>query len=111
MTEEEQQELLMDMKEGFGLTKHDFEINDEGRKVPIYTKWGADEDGNVVEENIVDLADLKNLSLSISKNLGDIYIDKISTDEYIVVGIGTNLHCDDIHAGKKIVRDFEGYLR
>ena len=98
MKGKEAEELLMKIDEAFGLTKHDFE---DGR--PIYTKWGS-------ESNYIDIANLGNKSLKISKNLGDVYIDKISTNKYVVVGKGTTLHCNDIYAGEDVVRDFEGFL-
>lgn len=102
MTTEEQELLLMSIDEAFGFTKHDFEMVD-GRKVPIYTKWGT-------EEAPTDIGNLGHVSFKISKNLGDIYIDKIHTDAWIIVGIGTTLHCDDLEAGLGLVEDFEGFL-
>jgi hypothetical protein len=90
--------LLESIDESFGLTKHDFE---NGK--PIYTKWGS-------EDDYIDVADLKHRSLKISKNLGDIYIDSIHTDSWIIVGKGTTLHCDDMDAGMGYVDNFEGFL-
>lgn len=98
MNGKEAEELLMSIDESFGFTSHDFE---DGKL--IYNQWGDD-------DNYIDVADLKHRSLKISKNLGDIYIDKIRTDEWVIVGKGTTLHCDDIEAGKGIVLDFEGFL-
>lgn len=102
MTKEEQELLLMSIDEAFGFTKHDFEVVD-GRKVPIYTKWGT-------EEDYTDITDLGHVSFKISKNLGDIYIDKIHTDGWVIVGKGTTLHCDDLYAGMGYVDEFEGFL-
>lgn len=99
MKGKEAEDLLLSIDESFGLTKYDFDEN--GR--PIYTRWG-DEDG------YIDLEDLGSRSLKVSKNLGDIYVDKIKTDEWVVVGKGTTLHCEDIQADKGIVEDFEGFL-
>jgi hypothetical protein len=98
MNGEEAEQLLMKIEEAFGLTKHDFEDG-----TPIYTKWGT-------EENYVDIENLGDHSLKISKNLGDVYIDKISTNKWVVVGKGTTLHCDDITAGEELVENFEGFL-
>ena len=98
MTNEESEQLLMKITDAFGLTKHDFVDG-----VPIYTKWGN-------EDKYIDIADLGHHSLKISKNLGDVYIEKISTDGWVIVGEGTALHCDDIHAGEEIVKDFTGFL-
>ncbi len=95
----EAEKLLESIGEAFGLTKHDFI---DGR--PFYTVWGED------EKTRIDLANLGDRSLKISKNLGDIYIDKISTDHWVVVGRGTTLHYDDLHAGKGFVDNFEGFL-
>lgn len=90
--------LLRKIDLAFGLTEHDFE---NGR--PIHTKWGTG-------EGAIDIEDLKDRSLKISKNLGDVYIDKISTDKWVVVGKGTTLHCDNLAVGEKLVKNFEGYL-
>lgn len=98
--------LLESIDESFGLTAEDFDI--EGRL--YYTQWGADIDGKVKKENLIDLADLQHRSLKISKNLGDIYIDKICTDGWVIVGRGTTLHCDDLDAGLGYVDNFEGFL-
>lgn len=103
MTKEEQELLLMSIDEAFGFTKHDFEEDFEGRKVPIYIKWGEGEDAT-------DIEDLGSVSMKISKNLGDIYIDKLHTDAWVIVGKGTTLHCDDLYAGMGYVPDFEGFL-
>ena len=94
----EAEELLMSIEEAFGLTKDDFK---DGK--PIYTKWGSD-------ENSINIADLKQRSLKISKNIGDVYIEKIKTDNWVVVGEGTTLHCDNITAGKGVADNFQGYL-
>ena len=94
--------LLESIDEAFGFTKWDFEVID-GRKVPIYTKWGT-------EEQHTDIENLGHVSFKISKNLGDIYIDKIHTDAWVIVGEGTTLHCNDLHAGMGYVPDFEGFL-
>lgn len=93
------QELLLSIDESFGLTKHDFDENGK----PIYLKWGS-------EDSFIDIEDLQHRSLKISKKLGDIYIDKISTDGWVIVGKGTTLHCDDISAGEGVVENFEGFL-
>lgn len=98
MTVEESGLLLESIDESFGFTKHDF---DKGR--PIYTKWGTPED-------YTDIEDLGTISFKISKNLGDVYIDKIHTDAWVIVGKGTTLHCDDLYAGMGYVDEFEGFL-
>lgn len=98
MTAQENEELLTKIEACFGLTKYDFK---DGK--PIYTKWGD-------EALHVDIEDLGDRSLKISKNLGDIYIDKIHTDKWIVVGKGTTLHCDDLAAGEEIIENFTGFL-
>lgn len=103
MTIEEQELLLTSIDEAFGFTKHDFRENEDHQKVPIYTKWGA-------EDDYTDIEDLGHVSFKISKNLGDIYIDKIHTDAWVIVGTGTTLHCDDLEAGMGYVPDFEGFL-
>lgn len=103
MTKAEQEALLMSIDRAFGFTKHDFETDIEGHKVPIYTKWGN-------EESYTDIEDLGDVSMKISKNLGDIYIDKIHTDKWIIVGKGTTLHCPDLYAGEELVENFEGFL-
>lgn len=90
--------LLLKIEDAFGLTKHDFI---DGK--PIYTKWGD-------KENYIDVSDLGDRSLKISKNLGDVYIDKIKTNKWVIVGKGTTLHCDDIEAGEEVVENFEGFL-
>lgn len=93
-------EIIMgQIQEAFGFTKYDFD--EMGR--PIYTKWGD-------EDNYIDVENLVNRSLKINKNLGDIYIDKIRTDGWVIVGIGTTLHCDDIEAGEDIVTEYEGFI-
>lgn len=102
MTIEEQELLLESIDEAFGFTKWDFEVVD-GKKVPIYTRWGAADAPTNIE-------DLGHVSFKISKNLGDVYIDKIHTDAWVIVGEGTTLHCDDLHAGLGYVPDFEGFL-
>ena len=90
--------LLESIDESFGLTKHDFSAG-----MPIYTKWGN-------KDNYIDIANLGHRSLKISKNLGDVYIDKISTDGWVIVGKGTKLHCEDLDAGMGFVENFEGFL-
>lgn len=99
MNGKQAEELLLSIDESFGLTKYDFDEN--GR--PIYIRWGD-------EESYIDVENLGHRSLKISKKLGDIYIDKISTDGWVIVGKGTTLHCDDIHAGEGVVENFEGFL-
>lgn len=94
----EAEELLMSIDESFGLTKFDFQ---EGK--PIYTVWGEG-------AKAIDIADLGHRSLKISKKLGDIYIDKISTNEWVIVGEGTTLHCEDLQAGKGLIENFQGFL-
>lgn len=103
MSPEDQELLLGSIDEAFGLTKHDFEKDERGKLVPIYTKWG---DG----QTMIDIENLEHRALKISKNLGDVYIDKIKTDSWVIVGEGTTLHCDDLQAGMGYVPDFEGYL-
>lgn len=98
MSPEDQEVLLESIDEAFGFTEHDFE---DGKL--IYTKWGD-------ETNYTDVEDLGHLTLKIGKNIGDIYIDKIKTDGWVIVGVGTILHCDDLDAGLGYVPDFEGYL-
>ncbi len=98
MAKKQDEKLLMDIKKAFGFTKEDFK---DGK--PIYTKWGTG-------ETSYDIEDLADHSLKISKDLGDIYIERIRTDEYILVGEGTTLHCNDMKAGKDIVLDFKGFL-
>lgn len=98
--------LLESIDEAIGLTKYDFDK--EG--YPYYTKWGADENGEVDPDNLVELSNLQHRSLKISKKLGDIYIDKIDTDGWLIVGKGTTLHCDDVYAGMGRVDNFEGFL-
>lgn len=93
------EELLLKIDKAFGLTKHDFDKDGK----PIYTKWGG-------PDVHIDITDLGDRSLKISKSLGDVYIDKISTDKWIVVGKGTTLHCDDITTGEELVENFEGFL-
>ncbi len=92
------EQLLESIGDAFGFTKDDFV---DGHL--IYTKWGTEEDH-------INVEDLKHRSLKIGKDLGDIYIDKIRTDEWVIVGKGTTLHCDDMEAGKGIETDFEGFL-
>lgn len=95
----EAEKFLEKIGDAFGLTKHDF--NNERRV--IYTKWGTDESN-------IDLADLGHRSLKVSKNLGDIYIDTIHTDEWVIIGKGTILHCPDLKAGKGVEDNFDGFL-
>lgn len=92
--------FLMGIDKAFGLHKGDF---NKGR--PLYNVWPG-----MQGERSFDVSDLGDWSLEISKNLGDVYIDKISTNKWVVVGKGTTLHCDDIHAGKGVVRGFDGYM-
>lgn len=100
MKGKEAEELLRKMDKGFTLNAADFE---NGR--PLYTVWPG-----MKGESSFDVANLGDWSLQISKNLGDVYIEKISTNKWVVVGKGTTLHCDDIHAGEAVVRGFEGYM-
>lgn len=90
------------IEEALGFTKYDFEEKD-GEKRLIYTKWGS-------EDDFIDVEDLGARSLKINGKLGDIYIDKIRTDGYVIVGAGTTLHCDDISAGKEIITDYKGFI-
>lgn len=94
------EELMMKMDKGFCLHKGDF---NNGR--PLYNVWPG-----MQGESKFDIADLGDWNLEISKNLGDVYIDKISTNKWVVVGKGTTLHCDDIHAGEAVIRGFDGYM-
>ena len=98
MKGKEAEELLMKIEDAFGLTKYDFK---DGK--PIYTKWGNPDD-------FTDIAELGDVSLKISKNLGHIYIDRIHTNKWVVVGKGTTLHCDDLEVGEELVTGFEGFL-
>ena len=98
MKGKEAEQLLMKIEEAFGLTKHDFKDG-----VLIYTKWGT-------EESHIDVANLGDRSLKIGKKLGDVYIDKIATNKWVIVGKGTTLHCEDITAGEGLVENFEGFL-
>ena len=93
MKGKEAENLLMKIEDCFGFTKHDFQ---NGRL--IYTKWGD-------EDKHIDVEDLGDRSLKISKNLGDIYIDKIHTNKWVVVGKGTTLHCDDLQAGEEVEKN------
>lgn len=90
---------MMKIKEALGFTKYDFD--EEGRL--IYTKWGD-------EKSFIDVEDLGGRSLKINKNLGNIYIDRIRTDGWVIVGAGTTLHCDDIEVGEEIITDYEGFI-
>lgn len=103
MKPEDEELLLSSIDEAFGFTKHDFEKNDEDKLVPIYTKWGG-------AGGSFDIEDLGHVSFKISKDLGDIYIEKIHTDAWVIVGEGTTLHCEDLYAGMGYVPDFGGYL-
>lgn len=94
--------IMGQIEEAFGFTKYDFE-NVDGQKKLIYTKWGP-------EEDIIDIEDLGNRSLKINGKLGDIYIDKIRTDGWVIIGQGTTLHCDDIEAGEDIITEYEGFI-
>lgn len=95
--------VMGEIQEAFGFTKYDFEEVD-GEKRLIYTKWG--EPG----PEQIDVENLGNRSLKINGNLGDIYIDKIRTDGWVIVGEGTTLHCDDIEAGEEVMLDYKGYI-
>ena len=92
------EEIMGQIQEALGFTKYDF---DDGKL--IYTKWGS-------EEDYIDVEDLKHRSLKINGGLGDIYIDKIRTDGWVIVGSGTTLHCDDIEVGKDLITDYEGFI-
>ncbi len=91
------------VEEGEVITKYDFRKNDSGEKKLIYTKWGS-------PEEFTDVEDLGEKSLKINGQLGDIYIDKIRTDGWVIIGQGTTLHCDDIEAGEEIVTEYEGFI-
>lgn len=93
------EQLLEKITDCFGFTAGDFD--NEGK--PLYTKWGT-------LKKHIDIADLGNLSFKISKNLGDVYIEKLHTNKWVIVGKGTTLHCDDLEAGEGVERDFEGFL-
>lgn len=95
--------IMGQIEEAFGFTKYDFEVVD-GEKRLIYTKWGFG------DAEPIDVEDLGDRSLKISGKLGDIYIDKIRTNGYVIVGKGTTLHCDDIEAGQDIITEYEGYI-
>ncbi len=90
--------IMGQIEEAFGFTKYDF----KGGRL-IYTKWGD-------ESNFTDVEDLGSRSLKINGKLGDIYIDKIRTDGWVIVGEGTTLNCDDIEAGESIVTEYEGFI-
>lgn len=94
--------IMAQIEEAFGFTKYDFHLVD-GQKKLIYTKWGSPED-------FIDVEDLGSRSLKISKNLGDIYIDKIKTDGWVIVGRGTTLHCDNLDVGEDIITEYEGFI-
>jgi hypothetical protein len=99
----EQGEIIMgQIEKAFGFTKYDFEIID-GQKRLMYTKWGS-------PEEYTDVEALGEKSLKINGKLGDIYIDKVRTDGWVIVGKGTNLHCEDIEAGQDIITEYEGYI-
>lgn len=102
VTLEEGQVIMGQIEKAFGFTKYDFELID-GEKRLIYTKWGSPED-------YTDVEDLGDKSLKINGKLGDIYIDKIRTDGWVIVGEGTTLHCPDIEAGEDIITEYEGYI-
>lgn len=95
--------IMVQIQEAFGFTKYDFEKNIDGEYRLIYTKWGSPDD-------YVDVENLGEKSLKINGRLGDIYIDKIRTDGWVIVGKGTTLHCDDIVAGEDIVTEYEGFI-
>lgn len=98
--------LLESIDEAIGLTKHDFDKDGQ----PYYTKWGADENGEVDPANLIEISNLGHRSLKIGKKLGDIYLDEINTDGWVIIGKGTILHCDNINAGMGVVDNFEGFL-
>lgn len=102
VTISEGEAIMGQIEEAFGFTKHDFHVVD-GEKRPIYTKWGTTED-------FIDVEDLGNKSLKINGKLGDIYIDKIRTDGWVIVGNGTTLHCPDIEVGEDIIINYEGFI-
>jgi len=102
VTIKEGEKIMMEIEEALGFTKHDFQEVD-GEKRLIYTKWGS-------EDNYIDVEDLGSRSLKINGKLGDIYIDKINTDGYVIVGAGTNLHCDSLVAGREIITDYKGFI-
>lgn len=87
------------IQEALGFTKYDFDEN--GR--PFYTKWGS-------EDDYVDTENLGDISLKINGGIGDIYIDKIRTNGWVIVGKGTTLHCDDIEVGEALITDYEGFI-
>lgn len=103
MKDKDAELLLESIDESFGFTKYDFKKNKENMLIPIYTKWGTPKEHT-------DIENLGHISFKISKGLGDIYIEKIHTDGWVIVGKGTTLHCDDLEAGMGYVPDFEGYL-
>lgn len=102
VTIKEGEAIMMEIEEALGFTKHDFHEVD-GKQQLIYTKWGT-------EDDYIDIEDLGNRSLKINGKLGDIYIDKIRTDGYVIVGAGTTLHCDSVVAGKEIITDYKGFI-
>lgn len=99
VTIKEGEEIMMKIEEALGFTKYDFD--EDGRLT--YTKWGN-------EDDYIDVENLGHRSLKINGKLGDIYIDKIRTDGYVIVGAGTTLHCDDISAGEEVITDYEGFI-
>lgn len=103
MSGEEAEKLLLSIDKAFGLTYHDFEEDEEGKLVPVYTMWKSN-------DNITNIEDLGDVSFKIGKDLGDIYINKIHTDGWLIIGSGTTLHCDDVKAGLGRVDNFEGFL-
>lgn len=100
MTRKEEEALMVKIQNAFILNEADFE---NGR--PLYNVWPG-----MMGESKFDLASLDDWSLKIRKNLGDVYIDKISTNKWVVVGKGTILHCDDLTVGEELVENFEGYM-
>jgi hypothetical protein len=102
VTIKEGEQIMMKIEEALGFTKHDFHMVDDQQRL-IYTKWGS-------EDDYIDIEDLGNRSLKINGKLGDIYIDKIRTDGYVIVGAGTSLHCDDLHAGEEVITDYKGFI-
>ena len=93
------EEIMMKIEQALGFTKYDF---DSDGKL-IYAKWGE-------ENNQIDVENLGGRSLKINKNLGDIYIDRIRTDGWVIVGSGTKLHCDDIEVGEEVITDYKGFI-
>lgn len=102
VTVEEGEQIMLQIERAFGFTAHDFEVIDNQKRL-TYTKWGS-------PESYTDVENLGEKSLKINGKLGDIYIDKIRTNGWVIVGEGTTLHCDDIEAGEDIITEYEGYI-